>query len=114
MADPTLADRPKSRSVGPLAGVLPFLAPYRWQVAAALTALVLTAGVSLSLPLAVRRVVDGFSEERAALMDSYFAVAIVLAGVLALGTGLRFFLVTRLGERVVGEDVDVPGNEQGK
>jgi ATP-binding cassette subfamily B protein len=66
-------------------------------------ALVLTAAVSLVLPLAVRRVVDGFNTGDAALLDKYFAAALGIAALLALGTGLRYYLVTRLGERVVAD-----------
>jgi ATP-binding cassette subfamily B protein len=66
-------------------------------------ALVLTAGVSLVLPLAVRRVVDGFNTGDAALLDKYFGAALGIAALLALGTGLRYYLVTRLGERVVAD-----------
>jgi ATP-binding cassette subfamily B protein len=94
--------RPKSRRVGALAALAPFLAPYRALIAAAALALVLTAGVSLVLPIAVRRVVDGFGAG-AELLDSYFAAALGIAALLALGTGLRFWLVTRLGERVVAD-----------
>ena len=61
-----------------------------------------TASISLILPLAVRRVVDGFNEG-AELLDYYFTAALVIAGLLALGTGLRYYLVTRLGERVVAD-----------
>ena len=94
--------RPKSRRVGALAALAPFLAPYRVLITAAAVALVLTAGVSLILPIAVRRVVDGFGEG-VELLDSYFAAALGIAALLALGTGLRFWLVTRLGERVVAD-----------
>ncbi|MGC9370976.1 MAG: ABC transporter transmembrane domain-containing protein [Paracoccaceae bacterium] len=96
-------EREKSKRVGALRGLAPFLAPYRLLVAGALIALVLTATVSLVLPLAVRRVVDGFETEAAALLDQYFLAALGIAGLLALGTGLRYYLVTRLGERVVAD-----------
>ncbi|WP_323041889.1 ABC transporter transmembrane domain-containing protein [Gemmobacter sp.] len=98
----TLPDRATSRRVGALRGLLPFLAPYRGQAVLAGLALVLTSMVTLALPLAVRRVVDGFGEG-AALLDSYFAGALGLATLLALGTGVRFYVVTRLGERVVAD-----------
>ncbi|GAB4388565.1 ABC transporter transmembrane domain-containing protein [Albidovulum sp.] len=94
--------RPASREVGALRGLVPFLRPYRGLVIGALVALVTTAGISLLLPMAVRRVVDGFGAG-AELLDSYFAGAIVVAGLLALGTGARYYLVTRLGERVVAD-----------
>jgi len=95
--------REKSKAVGPLRGLMPFLAPYRMLVWGALAALTVTAALSLALPLAVRRVVDGFSAEDLRLMDLYFGAAIGIAALLALGTALRFYLVTRLGERVVAD-----------
>ena len=95
-------ERAPSRRVGALRGLVPFLRPYRGLIALAVLALVLTASVSLVLPLAVRRVVDGFNEG-AALLDSYFAGALAIAALLALGTGARYYLVTRLGERVVAD-----------
>ena len=96
-------DRPKSKQVGALRGLVPFLWPYRVLLGLALMALILTASVSLILPLAVRRVIDGFNEANAQLLDQYFAAALVIAALLAVGTGLRYYLVTRLGERVVAD-----------
>ncbi|TCP41273.1 ABC transporter transmembrane domain-containing protein [Rhodovulum marinum] len=96
-------DREKSKRIGALRALWPFVTPYRPMLAAALTVLVLTAAVSLVLPMAVRRVVDAFETEAAALLDSYFAAALGIAGLLALGTALRYYLVTRLGERVVAD-----------
>ncbi len=96
-------DRPTSRRVAALAGLLPFLRPYRLTTAAALLALVMTAAVSLMLPLAVRRVVDGFNSSNVGLLDEYFVAFLIIAALLAVGTGLRYYLVTRLGERVVAD-----------
>ena len=50
-------DRAKSKRVGALRDLWPFMSPYKGMMAAAFCALVLTAVVSLVLPLAVRRVV---------------------------------------------------------
>lgn len=96
-------ERAKSRRVGALKGLGPFLRPYRLLTVAALLALTVTAAISLTLPLAVRRVVDGFGAPDAALLDSYFAAAVGIAAALAVGTGLRYYLVTLLGERVVAD-----------
>lgn len=105
MADTSgnIEDRPRSKEVGALRGLLPFMRPYRGITVLAALALTLTAGVSLILPLAVRRVVDGFNSGDAALLDQYFAAALGIAALLAFGTGLRYYLVTRLGERVVAD-----------
>ncbi|KAJ55811.1 ABC transporter [Actibacterium mucosum KCTC 23349] len=105
MADTSVrADEPraKSKRIGALSGLWPFIRPYRALLALAGLALVLTAGVSLVLPLAVRRVVDGFGAAPE-LLDSYFGSAIGIAALLAVGTGARYYLVTRLGERIVAD-----------
>ncbi|MPQ92895.1 ABC transporter transmembrane domain-containing protein [Thioclava sp. JE_KL1] len=95
-------DRPKTKKIGALKGLGPFIAPYKGLAFGALLALIATASISLILPLAVRRVVDGF-QKGAALLDQYFFAALVIAGLLAIGTGLRYYLVTRFGERVVAD-----------
>jgi ATP-binding cassette subfamily B protein len=77
------------------------LLPYRGLMLAALIALVLTASISLVFPLAVRRVIDTFNVEQVGLLDQYFGAAIAISALLALGTAVRYSLVTRLGERVV-------------
>ncbi len=100
--DTVLEDRGTSKRVGSLRALWPFVQPYRGTALLALLALVLTASVSLILPLAVRRVVDGFNKG-AALLDQYFLAALVIAALLAVGTGARYALVTRLGERVVAD-----------
>lgn len=96
-------DREASKRVGALKALGPFLKPYRWMAIFAGVALVLTAAISLALPLAVRRVVDNFGVSDVAVLDQYFAAAIGIAGLLAAGTALRYALVTRLGERVVAD-----------
>ncbi|NNU81082.1 ATP-binding cassette domain-containing protein [Halovulum dunhuangense] len=103
MARGLLEDRPTSRRLGALGGLMPFLLPYKALIAASLFALIVTAFLSLILPLAVRRVVDEFSSGDVALMDAYFAAAVGIATLLAIGSALRFYLVTRLGERVVAD-----------
>jgi ATP-binding cassette subfamily B protein len=94
-------DRAKSKDFGALRGLVPFIKPYMALLVAAVFALISTAVISLVLPLAVRRVVDNFNTGDAEILDQYFLAALMVAGLLALGTGLRFYLVTRLGERVV-------------
>jgi len=96
-------DREASKQVGALKQLWPFMRPYKLMIALATIALVATAGLSLILPLAVRRVIDNFNEESAALLQQYFLAALGVAGLLAVGTALRYYLVTRLGERVVAD-----------
>ncbi len=96
-------ERATSRQVGVLAALWPFMRPYRILMFAATCALVLTAALSLTLPLAVRRVVDNFRIAEGEVLDQYFLAALGIAALLAVGTGLRYALVTRLGERVVAD-----------
>lgn len=103
MAKDNPADRAKAKNVGPLRQLMPFLKPYTAMMWGALGALVLTAGLSLSFPLVVRGVIDGFSNDDLANIDQVFVYAILIAGALAIGTALRFYLVTRLGERVIAD-----------
>lgn len=94
-------ERETSKRIGALAALWPFVRPYRVMMGFAIVALVATATVSLVLPLAVRKVVDNFNADESNLLDQYFAMAIVVVALLAFGTGMRYALVTRLGERVV-------------
>jgi ATP-binding cassette subfamily B protein len=82
-------DREKSRDLGALRQLWPFMAPYTGLMAASILALVMTAIVSLTLPIAGSTATSSPPSAIAAL--------------LALGTGLRYYLVTRLGERVVAD-----------
>lgn len=96
-----LEDREVSKQVGSLWALWPFIKPYWKMFTMAGIALVATAALSLILPMAVRKVVDGFNKSN--LLDSYFAAAMGIAFLLAVGSGTRFYLVTRLGERVVAD-----------
>ncbi len=97
----TVTERAGSRRIGALAALWPFMRPYAAMLALAVTALTTTAALSLILPLAVRRVVDNFEVADALLLNSYFGAALFIAALLAAGTAVRYYLVTRLGERVV-------------
>ena len=96
-------DRPKSKSVKPLAALWPFLRPHRRDMLLAGVALMLAAVFTLLIPVALRRVVDGFGADQAVFIDSYFTAFFGVAAALALFTAARFYFVTRLGERVIAD-----------
>ncbi len=97
-------EREKSKTLRPLATLLPYLARYRKLVAAAVLSLFLAAITTLALPTAVRRVIDhGFSGEDAALINNYFTMLIAIALLLATASALRYYFVITLGERVVSD-----------
>jgi len=102
---PKLAEQERARSkeLGALAALWPFVVPYKAMMILAIVALSTTAMMSLTLPLAVRRVVDNFEAADVSLLDGYFTTALGIAAFLAIGTALRYYFVTRLGERVVAD-----------
>ncbi len=95
------------RSSAVLAALLPFLAPYRWRVALAAVALLVAAGATLAMPLAFRQLIDlGFSSEAirgSTNVNRAFPALFAVAVVLALGTALRFYCVSWLGERMTAD-----------
>lgn len=94
----------RSRNLHPLKGLLPFLAPHKNMLLLALLALVIAAGATLSLPVAVRQMIDlGFSRGTETSVDRYFLALFGIAGVLAIATAARYYVVTWLGERVVAD-----------
>ncbi|WP_295808155.1 ABC transporter transmembrane domain-containing protein [uncultured Nitratireductor sp.] len=94
----------KRRSLKPLRRLLPYIGRYRGLALAALFFLVLAAMATLTLPLAVRRMIDnGFSESDSVFIANYFSMLIVVAAVLAAASAGRYFFVITLGERVVSD-----------
>lgn len=88
----------------PLARLTPYILRYRGRAFAALVALIVAALTTLIVPVAVRRMIDfGFSDKAVQLIDSYFAVMIMVVAVLAISSALRYYLVTTLGERIVAD-----------
>jgi ATP-binding cassette, subfamily B, bacterial len=96
--------RAKGRSLQPLRRLLPFLRPYRWQIAAALFALICSSTAMLILPAAARNMIDhGFTDKAVAQIDIYFIPLIIAVAALAIATSIRFYFVTWLGERVIAD-----------
>ncbi|WP_226582755.1 ABC transporter transmembrane domain-containing protein [Acuticoccus sediminis] len=90
--------------LAPLRFLWPYALRYKGRLAAAFVAMLAATGATLAVPMAVRRMIDhGFGPDNAGLIDSYFAMLIVVAGALALASSSRLYLVTTLGERVVAD-----------
>ena len=97
-----------ARDVRALGGLVPFVRPYRWRVAAAALFLVLAAGSTLVFPVALKSLIDqGFiaadpGARVMALREHFFALFAV--GV-ALGvfSAARFYMVSWLGERITAD-----------
>ncbi len=81
-----------------------FIAPYRWQALGALLALVITAGITLSIGQGIKLMVDqGFMTRSPQLLERSIGFFMLLTVGLAVGTFARFYLVSWIGERVVAD-----------
>ena len=99
MSDDTAAPKPPVNS---LRGLIPFLRPHRPLLASWLAALALSSGATLTLPVAVKYMIDeGFAAGNS--VDKWFALMLVVAVALALATAARFYFVSLLGERVIAD-----------
>ena len=95
------SSRAKSKQLSNFLPAFRFLQPYKWRILLAGIALVTTAGVSLSLGQGVRLLIDkGFVAGSPEALTQTLLFFLVLITLLALGTFLRFYLVSWLGERV--------------
>ena len=94
-------ERPKGRSLQPLAALWPFLRPHRGTLALAICALLVASAAMLALPMAVRYLIDVISSGHTETLNRYFVAFLVAAAVFGVFAALRFYMVTWLGERVV-------------
>jgi ATP-binding cassette subfamily B protein len=96
--------RGRRTDLRPLRRLLPWLAPYRWQVAGALGALTISAGTVLALGMGLETLIDrGLSDGNEALLDRALLVLLGVIVVLALASFARFYFVSWIGERVIAD-----------
>jgi ATP-binding cassette subfamily B protein len=82
----------------------PYLRPHRGRLTLALLSLLLAAGTVLAFGACLRALIDrGFAQGRPDVLDYALASLLAVAAVLALASGARFYLVSWLGERVIGD-----------
>jgi ATP-binding cassette subfamily B protein len=98
-----LASLTQKPPVTALSLLIPYLRPYRLQVAAAWVAMALAAGLLLGLGQGVRHLIDqGFSGSADKLNGAALVMFAVVA-LLGLSTTARYTLVSWLGERVAAD-----------
>ena len=84
--------------------IVPYLLNYRALLFGWLGFLVLSSLATLSLPLAVRVMIDhGFAHADPATINRSFVGLLAVASVMAIATAGRYFCVSMLGERVVAD-----------
>ncbi|WP_100751860.1 ABC transporter transmembrane domain-containing protein [Vibrio salilacus] len=91
----------EKRSLTILTELIRFVRPYRWQVIAALAALVVTASLTLSVGHGVRLLIDqGFASRSLTQLGSAIGFILTVTLLISVGTFFRFYLVSSVGERV--------------
>jgi len=100
-----MTDAPSAKApIGSLRTLWPFVQRHRTLFVAWLVALAASSAATLSLPVAVRTMIDqGFAQGGGAAIDRAFLLLFAVAVALALATAARFFFVSLLGERVVAD-----------
>ncbi|MDG4888432.1 ABC transporter transmembrane domain-containing protein [Mesorhizobium sp. WSM4887] len=104
MADIGVSGDERRRSVRPLRALFPYVMQYRKLAVGAIISLIVAAGTTLALPMAVRRMIDhGFQAAGTTFIAEYFAALVLMAAVLAAASASRYYFVITLGERVVAD-----------
>ena len=100
--DDAPASAPPLRRLGSLRTLWPFVRRHSGLFTAWLLALAVSSAATLSLPPAVKQMIDhGFTS--GGQINRAFALLMLVAVVLALATAARFFFVSLLGEKVVAD-----------
>ena len=103
-----LPDRPKASSPRSLSGLAPFLRPYRGRILLALAFMVLAAGATLALPVALKSLIDqgivaADPGQRVMALREHFAALFGVGAALGVFSALRFYMVSWLGERITAD-----------
>ncbi|MCG9783684.1 ABC transporter ATP-binding protein/permease [Vibrio brasiliensis] len=95
------SSKPNNKNLSILLELLTFIKPYKFKVAAALIALVLTASLTLSVGQGVRVLIDqGFAQQSTQELGSAIGFILLITVLISIGTFFRFYLVSSVGERV--------------
>ena len=99
-------NRPKGRSIRSLRMVWGFALRYPGHIAVAALALLVAAAATSGVPYAFKLIIDkGFAAGAGTTRDiaRWFEYLLLLVGVMALATAVRFYFVSWLGERTVAD-----------
>jgi len=99
-----MPDRPKSKNYAYLRRTYGFMRPYARQMVYFGIALAVTSVATLSIGLGLKFVVDrGLSAGSATMLDQGLALLVGIVFIIAVGTFVRFYYISWIGERVVAD-----------
>jgi len=93
--------RAKRKDIRPLARLLPYLLQQKVDAAIVIFWLLLSTAASLGLTVTARGAIDNGFENGGRQLDLWFLVLGANALFLGLATAMRFFYVTKTGERIL-------------
>ena len=104
-ADEAAEPAPKSRSLAPLRMVFGTALQYPRQITLALIALVITSAATLAIPYRFKVIIDkAFTGGADPVQIGHaFQYLLMIVVILGLGTAMRFYFVSWIGERVVAD-----------
>jgi ATP-binding cassette subfamily B protein len=112
LSEPASAPKPEpERRLKPLRSLMPFVRPYKGQVALAVLFLALAAAATLAFPWSTRHLIDGGlglpetapSAERLAAVRDQLVWLFGVAAAMGVFTAARFYTVSWIGERVTAD-----------
>jgi len=95
--------REKRRDIRPLGRLLPYALRHKGHLAMAALWLVLSTAASLALTASARGAIDNGFENQGAQLNLWFLLLGVNALFLGLATAVRYYFVTKTGERVIAD-----------
>ncbi len=99
-----MPDRPRSKNYAHLRRTYGFMRPYVRQLAIFVVALAITSAATLSIGTGLKFVIDrGLSGGNAAMLDQGLGILIGIVLIIAVGTFVRFYYISWIGERVVAD-----------
>ncbi|CAH0990426.1 Lipid A export ATP-binding/permease protein MsbA [Sinobacterium norvegicum] len=95
------ADTKQQTTLNVVKSISRYLLPYKKTMLAAGIALIVTAGITLSIGQGLQQLIDlGFATGSRQQLSQSIVFIMILIGLMTIGTFVRFYLVSWLGERV--------------
>nr|WP_035100122.1 ABC transporter transmembrane domain-containing protein [Devosia sp. LC5] len=92
------------RKLQPLRRLMPFVLRYPWRLVLAILFLLVSAISSLAIPAMLGGAIDqGFVEQNLENVGRYGWLIVSIALVMAIASGLRFYFISVIGERVLAD-----------
>ncbi len=99
-----LPDRPRSRNYAYLKRTYGFMRPYTRQLVYFFIALVITSSATLSMGLGLKFLIDrGLGARDPVLLNEGLAIVLAIVVIIAIGSFVRFYYISWVGERVVAD-----------